>query len=156
MELKNFYREIVNEHNLNPSHKRSIEAPDLTLRGVNPSCGDDITLELKLDENDVIVDAGFTGSGCAISQASADMMADQIIGFSKEEAVAAANSFIGMIHGEPLTEEQLETLDEAASLADIAHMPARAKCAILAWRTMREMLSQDSGTPHVISPEAPL
>ena len=65
MELKQLYREIVNEHNLHPVHKRTIENPDLVLRGVNPSCGDDITLSLKLD-GDVIVDAGYEGSGCAI------------------------------------------------------------------------------------------
>ena len=77
MELKQLYREIVNEHNLHPVHKGKMENPDLVLRGLNPSCGDDITLQLKL-EGDVIKDAMYDGSGCAISQASVDMMADQI------------------------------------------------------------------------------
>ena len=139
MELKQLYREIVNEHNLHPVHKKTIENPDLVLRGVNPSCGDDITLSLKL-ENGIIVDGGYEGSGCAISQASVDMMVDQIIGKNKEEAVKLAGTFMGMIKGEITDEESIEQLDEAAALQDVAHMPARVKCAVLGWRTMQDML----------------
>ena len=85
MELKQLYREIVNEHNLHPVHKGQLENPDLVMRGVNPSCGDDITLQLKVD-NGIITDGKYEGSGCAISQASVDMMVDQIIGKTKEDA----------------------------------------------------------------------
>ncbi len=139
MELKQLYREIVNEHNLHPVHKKSIEDPDLVMRGVNPSCGDDITLSLKISDG-VISDAGYEGSGCAISQASVDMMVDQIIGRSKEEAIKLAGTFMGMIKGEITDEESIEALDEAAALQDVAHMPARVKCAVLGWHTMQEML----------------
>ena len=139
MELKQLYREIVNEHNLHPVHKKAIEKPDLVMRGVNPSCGDDITLSLKI-ENGVITDAGYEGSGCAISQASVDMMAAQIIGKSKDEAIKLAGTFMGMIKGEITDEESIEALDEAAALQDVAHMPARVKCAVLGWHTMQEML----------------
>ena len=139
MELKQLYREIVNEHNLHPVHKKAIENPDLVLRGVNPSCGDDITLSLKIKDG-VIEDGGYEGSGCAISQASVDMMVDQIIGKKTEEAVKLAETFMGMIKGEITDEETLESLDEAAALQDVAHMPARVKCAVLGWRTMKEMI----------------
>lgn len=139
MDLKNLYREIVNEHNLNPSHRGDLPDATLTLRGVNPSCGDDITLMLRL-ENDRIADGRFTGEGCAISQASVDMMLDQIIGLSVEEAVSRSELFHGMVRGEITDEASLETLDEAASLQDISHMPARVKCAMLGWRTMKELL----------------
>ena len=139
MELKQLYREIVNEHNLHPVHKKTIENPDLVMRGVNPSCGDDITLSLKIKDG-VIVDGGYEGSGCAISQASVDMMVDQIIGKNKEEAIKLAGTFMGMIKGEITDEESLEALDEAAALQDVAHMPARVKCAVLGWHTMQEML----------------
>ncbi len=139
MELKQLYREIVNEHNLHPVHKGKMENPDLVLRGVNPSCGDDITLQLKLN-GDVIEDAMYDGSGCAISQASVDMMADQIIGKKKEEAIKLAGTFMGMIKGDITDEESLEALDEAAALQDVAHMPARVKCAVLGWHTIQEML----------------
>ena len=139
MELKQLYREIVNEHNLHPVHKKAIENPDLVLRGVNPSCGDDITLSLKIKDG-VIEDGGYEGSGCAISQASVDMMVDQIIGKKTEEAGKLAETFMGMIKGEVTDEESIESLDEAAALQDVAHMPARVKCAVLGWRTMKEMI----------------
>ncbi len=138
MDTKELYREILNEHNINPLHKKEMENPTMSLNGVNPSCGDDITLNLKI-EGDVVTDASFTGSGCAISQASCDMMADVIIGKSKETALKLAEIFDRMIKGE-VSEEELEDLDEAASLQDISHMPARVKCAMLGWRTMKEML----------------
>ena len=138
MDTKELYREILNEHNLNPIHKQNMENPSFCLEGVNPSCGDQITLQLKLD-GDKIVDASFIGSGCAVSQASADMMADLVIGKTKEEALALADIFDRMIKSE-VTEEDLEKLDEAAALQDISHMPARVKCAMLGWRTMKEML----------------
>ena len=138
MDTKELYREILNEHNINPLHKKEMENPTMSLNGVNPSCGDDITLNLKI-EGDVVTDASFTGSGCAISQASCDMMADVIIGKSKETALKLAEIFDRMIKGE-VSEEELEELDEAASLQDISHMPARVKCAMLGWRTMKEML----------------
>ena len=138
MDTKELYREILNEHNINPLHKKEMENPTMTLNGVNPSCGDDITLNLKI-EGDVVTDASFTGSGCAISQASCDMMADVIIGKSKETALKLAEIFDRMIKGQ-VSEEELEELDEAASLQDISHMPARVKCAMLGWRTMKEML----------------
>lgn len=139
MELKQLYREIVNEHNLHPTHKGTMENPDLVLRGVNPSCGDDITLQLRV-KDDIITEAMYDGSGCAISQASVDMMADQIIGKKKDEAIKMAGVFVGMIKGEVTDEESIEALDEAAALQDVAHMPARVKCAVLGWHTMQEML----------------
>lgn len=113
----------------------------MVLNGVNPSCGDDIDLQLKIKDG-VIEDASFNGSGCAISQASADMMCDDIIGKSEDEALRLAEIFMGMIRGTVTDESQKEELDEAASLEDIAHMPARVKCATLGWRTMKDMIEK--------------
>ena len=85
MESRGFYNEILTEHNLRPEFKHDLPDADIVLEGVNPSCGDDIWLKLKV-ENDEIVDGAFVGDGCAISQASADIMLDLIIGKSEEEA----------------------------------------------------------------------
>ncbi|WP_027431672.1 Fe-S cluster assembly sulfur transfer protein SufU [Lachnospira multipara] len=134
---RSFYNEILTEHNVNPYHKHEIENPDFELRGVNPSCGDEITLKLKLS-GDKIVDAGFVGDGCAISQASADMMIDLVLGKTKEEALNYANIFLKMIKGEASPEE-IESLEEAGVLQDISHMPARVKCAVLSWHTLEEL-----------------
>ena len=147
MDLKNLYREIVNEHNLNPTHRGELADANLVLRGVNPSCGDDITLMLKVADGR-ITDGRFTGEGCAISQASVDMMLDQIIGLSVSDAVSRSELFHGMIRGEALDEQALDVLDEAASLQDISHMPARVKCAMLGWRTMKEILEHPEKTEH--------
>ena len=91
-----------------------------------------------------ISDAAFNGNGCAISQASADMMIDLIMGKPLEEAMRLQKSFMGMIQG-TASEEEIEELEEAAALQDISHMPARVKCAVLGWRTMREMVEKLEG-----------
>lgn len=139
MDNRALYNEILLEHNMHPYHKHELEDANLILEGVNPSCGDDIFLKLKV-ENDTIVDGAFQGSGCAISQASADIMLDLIIGKSKSEALQLADMFLRMIQGQ-ITDEELEQLEEASALKDISHMPARVKCAVLGWHTMEEMLS---------------
>lgn len=137
MDTKELYREILNEHNINPSHKTDLPDANIQLNGVNPSCGDNITLNLKV-ENGIITDGSFTGNGCAVSQASCDMMLDLVIGKTTEEAEKLDDIFMEMIRGEA-SEENIEKLDEAAALQDISKMPARVKCAVLGWRTMREM-----------------
>ncbi|MCR5153723.1 MAG: SUF system NifU family Fe-S cluster assembly protein [Lachnospiraceae bacterium] len=137
MQINNFYNEILTEHNVRPEYKREMEDADLVLEGVNPSCGDDIWLKLKLD-GDIIADGAFTGDGCAISQASADIMLGLIIGKKKDEALELGKKFLKMIQG-TATEEEIDELEEAGALKDISHMPARVKCAVLGWRTLDEM-----------------
>ena len=121
-------------------HKYEMEGCTCSHEGINPSCGDELTLQLRI-EGDVIEEASFTGSGCAVSQASADMMADLITGESVKEAKRLVGLFLGMIKGETLTEEDKEDLDEAAELESISRMPARVKCAELAWRTLEKLLA---------------
>ena len=139
MENRTFYNEILTDHNLHPLHKEKLPDANLVLEGVNPSCGDDIILQLKVEDGQV-VDGAFEGSGCAISQASADMMLDLIIGKKKDEALRLANLFLEMIKGTAKGDE-LEPLEEASILQDVSHMPARVKCAVLGWRTLDEMLA---------------
>ena len=138
MPSNTFYNEILTDHNLHPAHKHDLPDANLVLEGVNPSCGDDIWLKLKV-ENDKIVDGAFVGDGCAISQASADMMLDLIIGKSKDEARKLADIFLRMIKG-TVSEAELDALEVASVLKDIAHMPARVKCAVLGWHTMEELI----------------
>ena len=141
MERNTFYNEILIDHNLHPLHKRQLPDANMILEGVNPSCGDDLVIQLKV-ENDTIQDAAFAGDGCAISQASADIMIDMILGRSREEALHLSDLFLNMIRGNASGEE-LEELEEAGALQDIAHMPARVKCAVLGWRTVADMLDLD-------------
>ncbi|TLW90034.1 SUF system NifU family Fe-S cluster assembly protein [Ruminococcus sp. KGMB03662] len=138
MENRNFYNEILTEHNMHPDFKHDIEGADIVLDGINPSCGDEIQLKLKTD-GDIITDGAFVGDGCAISQASTDIMLGMIIGQSKETALKYADIFMRMIRGEA-TDEEIDSLEEASALRDISHMPARVKCAMLGWRTLSEAL----------------
>ena len=142
MDLKQIYREIVNEHNLHPGHKEPMTAPKIRRRGSNPTCGDDITIELDVDEQGIISAAAFQGEGCAVSQASTDILLDMIEGKEKSQALLLVQTFMRMVRGEA-SEEEIESLEEAASLQDVAHMPARVKCATLAWHTLEKMLSEE-------------
>lgn len=144
MAINTFYSEILTDHNLHPAHKHDIKNPNLVLEGVNPSCGDDIILQLHVDENNIITDGGYVGDGCAISQASADMMLDLVIGRSKEEALHLSDIFMRMIKDpSSLSEDEMDELEEASSLQDIAHMPSRVKCAVLGWHTMEELFNDE-------------
>ena len=136
-----FYNEILIDHNMHPAHKHELPDADLEMRGYNPTCGDDITLRLKLADG-VVVDGAFTGSGCVISQASADMMLDLVIGKPKEEALRLSDIFLRMIKG-GASEEEIDELEEACVLQDVSHMPARVKCAVLGWHTLEQMLEDE-------------
>ena len=131
------------DHNAHPDYKYELEDATYSHDGINASCGDEMTLYLKVNNNtNVIEEASFTGHGCAISQASADMMAGLLEGESIEEAKRLSGLFIGMIQGNELSDEDKEDLDEAAELQSISRMPARVKCAELAWRTLNGILAE--------------
>ena len=134
---RGFYNEILTEHNIRPEFKHDLEDANIVLEGVNPNCGDDIWLKLKVEDG-IIKDGAFVGDGCAVSQASAEM----IIGKTKEEALKLGDLFFKMIKGEA-TDEEIEELDEASALKDISHMPARVKCAVLGWHTLDEALNKE-------------
>ena len=136
----NIYTAALMQHNSHPDYKYEMEGCTCSHEGVNPSCGDELTLQLRIEDG-VIEEASFVGSGCAVSQASADMMADLITGETVEEAKRLVGLFLGMIKGEALSEEDKEDLDEDAELESISRMPARVKCAELAWRTLEKLLA---------------
>ena len=137
--MANIYTAALMEHNTHPDYKYKLTNPTATHDGVNPSCGDELSLAVRIEDN-VIKEAAFTGHGCAVSQASADMMADLITGETVEEARRLTGLFLSMTKGEELSPLDLEDLDEAAELQSIAKMPARVKCAQLAWRTLEAIL----------------
>ena len=143
--MANIYTAALMEHNAHPDYKYDMEGATDEHEGVNPSCGDEMVLKLRIEDG-VIEEAAFTGHGCAVSQASADMMADLVTGETVEEARRLCGLFMKMVKGETLTDEEKEDLDEAAQLESISHMPARVKCAELGWRTLSEIIGE-SGRP---------
>lgn len=137
----NLYNEILTEHNLHPENKFDLKDATDSQHGINPSCGDEITLSVKL-ENGIIKDAAFQGSGCAISQASTDIMIDLMLDQTVEKAKELCRLFIGMIKGTITNEKELAPLQDALTFKDISKMPARVKCAVLSWHTMNELLDK--------------
>ena len=149
--MNNFYNEILTEHNVRPEFKYDLECPTIMLEGVNPSCGDDIWLKLRTD-GATIVDGAFIGDGCAISQASASLMIDLVKGRTVEDAHRLISLYFQMIKGK-ITPEELDDLEDVAAMQGIAHVPARVKCAVLAWHTLEEALDGEGKTDKVTTEE---
>lgn len=143
MDLDVIYTELIMEHSTSRRNKRKIENPDISEKGHNPSCGDEITLEIKYS-GDVIQDLAFTGDGCAISQASTSMMIDLLKGKTKNEALILIDTFINMIKRDIIEDNELLVLEDAMVLKNISNMPARVKCAVLAWHTLKEAMDKEA------------
>ena len=133
MNLNELYTQIITENSRSKENRHPVEGATHSLEGVNPSCGDDITLQLRVKDGK-IEDAGFIGSGCAISQASASLMIDLVKGRTVEDAHRLISLYFQMIKGK-ITPEELDDLEDVAALQGIAHVPARVKCAVLAWHS---------------------
>jgi len=140
-ELNQMYNELIMEHSMNSYNKKKLDRCDYCELGHNPNCGDEIEIELKLNGN-VIEDMAFTGHGCAISQASTSIMIDALKGKTVEEAKEIIETFIGMIKRETTSEEELQKLEDAIAFRNISNMPARVKCALLAWHTIEDILNK--------------
>ncbi len=143
MDLSSLYTEVILEHNKDKRNRREIEGYTHKERGHNPSCGDDITIEAKIEDG-IIKDLAYSGHGCSISQASASMMTDLLTGKTVEEAMNVIEIFLGMIKREINDIDYLEdVLDEASILQGISNLPARVKCAVLAWHTLKEAVQKE-------------
>ena len=141
-DLSQVYNELIMEHSMNSYNKKKLESCDFCEIGHNPNCGDEITLEVKMN-GDIIEDMAFLGHGCAISQASTSIMIDTLKGKTIEEAREIVKTFIGMIKREEKSEEELEKLEDAIAFKNVANMPARVKCALLAWHTLEDIFNKN-------------
>ena len=143
-DLTDVYNELIMEHSMNSYNKKKLVDANFRELGHNPNCGDEITLELKLNAN-VIEDMAFSGHGCAISQASTSIMIDTLRGKTIDEARDIIKTFIDMIKRETKSEEELNKLEDAIAFRNVSNMPARVKCALLAWHTLEDMLNKNQG-----------
>jgi len=141
MNLNEIYTELIIEHSQSGHNEKILKDSTFEERGHNPSCGDDITLQVKIEEG-IIDEAAFNGVGCAISKASTSMMIDLIIGKPVEEALQIVEKFFSMIKKEITDEKELEILEDAIIFKNISNLPARVKCAVLAWHTLKAALKQ--------------
>lgn len=136
--LEQIYKQVILERSRSPKHYGVLDPHDMRQEGINPSCGDELTLTLRV-EDERIVDAAFEGHGCAISRASADLMADALRGRTRAEARALATAFKSMIRGEPLPDDL--DLGELKALEGVKRLHARVKCATLPWTTLETALA---------------
>lgn len=141
-DLNDVYNDLIMEHSMNSYNKKKLEDVTYSEKGHNPNCGDEINLEIKIKGN-IIEDMAFTGSGCAISMSSTSIMIDTLKGKTLEEAKKIIDTFIKMIKREIKDERELEKLEDAIAFKNISNMPARVKCALLAWHTIEEMLNKN-------------
>ncbi|HYM62370.1 MAG TPA: SUF system NifU family Fe-S cluster assembly protein [Thermoanaerobaculia bacterium] len=140
-DLRELYQQVILDHNKNPRNYHEIEAAR-KVEGYNPLCGDHYTIFVKLD-GDVIRDVGFTGSGCAISKASASVMSSTVKGKTLEEAERLFQLFHGMVTGEKAKTDG-EELGRLAAFSGVSEFPARVKCASLPWHTLHTALQDEA------------
>ncbi|MDD7761387.1 MAG: SUF system NifU family Fe-S cluster assembly protein [Firmicutes bacterium] len=142
MELDRIYTDLILEASTSKKNMRELEDPDFKELGHNPSCGDELTLMLQMN-GDILEDISFIGEGCAISRASTSLMIDILKGKSKGEALKIISSYLNMIRGESLSKEEFKSLKDARVFENIKNLPARVKCATLAWHTMENILERE-------------
>jgi nitrogen fixation NifU-like protein len=153
--MDELYQEIILEHYKKPKNQVLVSNADIVLKGVNPFCGDEIEITIKLD-GDRIEQVGFDGSGCVISQASSSLMTENIKGKSIDEVHSLISEFTKLVKGEDI---QLD-LEELCAFRGVAEFPTRIKCALLPWKTLEEGIDevlkqrgakQEQNSPHSAS-----
>ena len=143
MELNALYQEVILDHYKRPHHK-GLKPGDVQVHHINPSCGDEITLSLKLS-NGAVSEVTWDGTGCSISQASVSIMSELLIGKSISEANEILENFVAMMQskGQDLGDEAL--LEDGVALAGVSKYPARIKCALLGWMAYKDAVQQVVG-----------
>ncbi|GAA3232117.1 Fe-S cluster assembly sulfur transfer protein SufU [Actinocorallia longicatena] len=145
MLLESMYQEIILDHYRNPQHKGLRDPYEAEVHHVNPTCGDEITLRVHLDgttEDAVVADVSYEGQGCSISQASASVMAELIIGKTVKEALVLNDEFLALMQSRGELEPDEDVLEDAVAFAGVSKYPARVKCALLGWMAWKDATSQ--------------
>jgi len=143
--LRELYQDVILDHSKHPRHFGKLADATNTAQGHNPLCGDRVTVYLKVDANDRIAGIAFEGKGCAISQASASLMTDMLIGRTVAEAEKLMGGFLHLVKGEDARDLDPDDRERLDVMAGVSAFPMRVKCATLAWHTMKSAL--ESGEP---------
>ena len=143
--LESMYQEIILDHYKNPHHKGLREPFEAEVHHLNPTCGDEITLRVHLD-GDTVADVSYNSEGCSISQASASVMTDLVMGKRVEDALALHGEFVQLMQSRGQVEPDEDVLEDAIAFAGVARYPARVKCALLAWMAWKDATAQAVGT----------
>ncbi len=137
MELDNLYQEVILDHYKNPQHKKLSTDFDAQVHHINPSCGDEITLNVKLN-GQIVESVTWDGVGCSISQASVSILTDLLIGKTLNQAETISNSFMHLMQSKGTEKGDENLLEDAVALAGVSQYPARIKCALLGWMAFKD------------------
>jgi nitrogen fixation NifU-like protein len=141
MDLTSLYQEIILDHYRSPHHAGLREPYEAEVHHVNPTCGDEVTLRVHLSGAEV-ADVSYQAVGCSISQASASVLADLVIGQPVEQAMGVHDAFLALMQGRGLVEPDEDVLEDAVAFAGVAQFPARIKCALLPWMAWKDATAQ--------------
>ena len=141
-DMRELYQSVILDHNKRPRNFREVEGASHCAEGFNPLCGDEVKVTLAVEDG-VVVDIGFTGSGCAISKASASLMTEGIKGKSVAKVEKLFEGFHGLVTSQPGSEPDTQGLGKLAVFTGVREFPIRIKCATLAWHAMRSALLGD-------------
>ena len=146
MQLEDMYQEIILDHYRNPHHKGLRDPFDAQVYHVNPTCGDEVTLRVSLKESAdgeaVVEDVSYESLGCSISQASASVMSDLVIGKPVSEAIRIGDAFLELMKSKGQLEPDEDVLEDAVVFAGVSKYPARIKCALLGWMAWKDATAQ--------------
>jgi nitrogen fixation protein NifU and related proteins len=141
VKMDSLYQEIILDHYKHP-HGRGLREPyDAEVHHVNPACGDEVTLRVRV-ENGVVCDVSYDGAGCSISQASTSVLTDLVVGRRLDEAIAVQEEFLKLMQSKGAIEPDEEVLEDAVAFAGVSKYPSRVKCALLGWMAWKDATAQ--------------
>ena len=144
MQLQQMYQEIILDHYKHP-HRRGLREPfDAESYQLNPTCGDEVTLRVRLSDG-VIEDVSYEGQGCSISQASTSVLTDLVVGRKVTDSLSTMDAFVELIQGRGQVEPDEEVLEDGVAFAGVAKYPARVKCALLGWMAFKDAVTRADG-----------
>ena len=151
-DLDALYQEIILDHYKHPHHKGLRDPFEAEVHHVNPSCGDEVTLRVHLADG-LVSDVSYDSVGCSISQASASVLTDLVIGKTIDEAMAIHSTFQELMQGRGTVEPDEEVLEDGIAFAGVAKFPARVKCALLSWMAWKDATAQATAVEPVETKE---
>ncbi|MEV6769184.1 Fe-S cluster assembly sulfur transfer protein SufU [Nocardia sp. NPDC051030] len=142
MRMEQMYQEVILDHYKHPHHRGLREPFGAEVHHVNPTCGDEVTLRVQLDDNGDVVDVSYDGQGCSISQASTSVLTDQVIGLPLQQALKVVESFDEMVTSRGTIEGDEDVIGDGIAFVGVSKYPARVKCALLGWMAFKDAVVQ--------------
>jgi nitrogen fixation protein NifU and related proteins len=144
LSMDSMYQQIILDHYKHPQHRGELASFDAEVHHVNPTCGDEVTLRVRVSDGR-IAELGWTGEGCSISQASTSVMSELVIGTEITDALRLQEKFLELMQSQgqlTLTEDEAEQLEDAIAFQGVSKYPARVKCALLGWMAMKSAVAE--------------